>query len=55
MFNHLLSVKRGREELKITTFSAYGDALDNTPDLELPDPKGASIRLYKEVATLAVG
>jgi RNA polymerase sigma factor (sigma-70 family) len=41
-FNHLLNVKRGREELKITTFSAYGDALDNTPDLELPDPKGAS-------------
>src|ERR1700720_2070195 len=24
--NHLLNVKRGREELKITTFSAYGDA-----------------------------
>jgi RNA polymerase sigma factor (sigma-70 family) len=42
VFNHLLNAKRGREELKITTFSAYGDALDNTPDLELPDPKGAS-------------
>src|SRR6202048_3935456 len=42
VFNHLLHVKRGREELKITTFSAYGDALENTPDLELPDPKGAS-------------
>jgi len=41
VFNHLLNVKRGREELKITTFSAYGDALDSTPDLELPDP-GAS-------------
>src|ERR1043166_2074438 len=39
VFNHLLNVKRGREELKITTFSAYGDALDNTPDLELPDQK----------------
>jgi hypothetical protein len=35
-------MKRGREELKITTFSAYGDAIDNAPDLELPDPKGAS-------------
>ena len=44
VFNHLLNVKRGREELKVTTFSAYGDALDNTPDieLELPDPKAAS-------------
>jgi RNA polymerase sigma factor (sigma-70 family) len=41
VFNHLLNMKRGREELKITTFSAYGAALDSTPDLELPDPKGA--------------
>ena len=40
--NHLLNVKRGREELKITTFSAYGDALDNTPDLDPPDPKSVS-------------
>src|SRR6266481_4845284 len=42
VFNHLLNMKRGREELKVTTFSAYGEALDNTPDLEQPDPKGAS-------------
>lgn len=40
--NHLLNVKRGREELKITSFSAYGDALDNTPDLDPPDPNGVS-------------
>jgi RNA polymerase sigma factor (sigma-70 family) len=40
--NHLLNVRRGREELKITTFSAYGDGLDNTPDLDPPDPKGVS-------------
>jgi RNA polymerase sigma factor (sigma-70 family) len=40
--NHLLNVKRGREEFKITTFSAYGDGLENTPDLDPPDPKGAS-------------
>ena len=37
-FNHLLNMKRGREELKVTTFLAYGDALDSTPDLELADP-----------------
>ena len=42
VFNHLLNTKRGREELKVTTFSAYGDALDRTPDLELPDAEGAS-------------
>src|SRR5216683_708147 len=40
--NHLLNVKRAREEFKITTFSAYGDGLENTPDLDPPDPKGAS-------------
>jgi len=40
--NHLLNVKRGPEELKITSFSAYGDALDNTPDLDPPDPNGVS-------------
>jgi len=41
-FNHLLNMKRGREELKVTTFSAYSDALDSTPDLELADPKDGS-------------
>jgi RNA polymerase sigma factor (sigma-70 family) len=41
-FNHLLNMKRGREELKVTTFLAYGDALDSTPDLELADPKDGS-------------
>ncbi len=40
--NHLLNMKRGREEQKSISFSVYGDALDNTPDLDLPDPKGAS-------------
>jgi RNA polymerase sigma factor (sigma-70 family) len=40
--NHLLNMKRGREEQKLINFSAYGDALENTPDLDLPDPKGAS-------------
>jgi RNA polymerase sigma factor (sigma-70 family) len=40
--NHVLNMKRGREEQKSITFSVYGDALDNTPDLDLPDPKGAS-------------
>jgi RNA polymerase sigma factor (sigma-70 family) len=40
--NHLLNMKRGREEQKLISFSVYGDALDNTPDLDLPDPKGSS-------------
>src|SRR5438128_7773330 len=40
--NHLLNMKRGREEQKSISFSVYGDGLDNTPDLDLPDPKGIS-------------
>ena len=32
----------GEKSSKVTTFSAYGDALDNTPDLDPPDPKGVS-------------
>jgi DNA-directed RNA polymerase specialized sigma24 family protein len=44
VFNHLLNMKRGREKLKITTFSAYSNALDSTPDLELPDPKVHRLR-----------
>ena len=40
--NHVLNMKRGREEQKLISFSVYGDALDNTPDLDLADPKGTS-------------
>jgi len=40
--NHVLNMKRGREEQKLISFSVYGDALDNTPDLDPPDPKGTS-------------
>src|SRR6266850_7068074 len=40
--NHVLNMKRGRAEQEVTGFRAYGDALDNTPELELADPKGTS-------------
>ena len=36
--NHVLNMKRGRIEHEIRGFPAYGEALDATPDLELPDP-----------------
>ena len=41
-FNHLLNMKRGRVENASVSFRAFGEALDNTPDLELPDPKAVS-------------
>jgi RNA polymerase sigma factor (sigma-70 family) len=40
--NHVLNMKRGRAEQEVTGFRAYGDALDNTPDLEPPDPRSVS-------------
>src|SRR5215217_5326027 len=36
--NHVLNMKRGRADLAGWTFARYGDSLDATPDLDLPDP-----------------
>jgi RNA polymerase sigma factor (sigma-70 family) len=40
--NHVLNMKRGRVEPASMDFAYYGAALDNTPELELADPKGTS-------------
>jgi RNA polymerase sigma factor (sigma-70 family) len=36
--NHILNLKRSRAEAAGWTFSRYGQSLDATPDMELPDP-----------------
>jgi RNA polymerase sigma factor (sigma-70 family) len=36
--NHILNLKRGRAEATGWTFGRYGESLDATPDMELPDP-----------------
>ena len=36
--NHVLNMKRGRAE-QVISFSAYGQAIEDTPDMDLPDPK----------------
>ena len=43
--NHVLNMKRGRAEVQhgSVDFASYGAALDDTPDLELADPKGTSV------------
>ncbi len=38
VINHVLNMKRGRIEHEILGFPVYGEALDATPDFELPDP-----------------
>lgn len=42
--NHVLNMKRGRVEVRHASidFASYGAALDDTPELELTDPKGTS-------------
>ena len=37
--NHVLNMKRGRAEQAVISFSAYGQAIEDTPDLDLSDPK----------------
>jgi RNA polymerase sigma factor (sigma-70 family) len=43
--NHVLNMKRRRAENQVTTFAAYGAAIRNTPDLDLPDPKNVPVAL----------
>ncbi|HUN59303.1 MAG TPA: RNA polymerase sigma factor [Candidatus Binataceae bacterium] len=40
-FNHLLNLKRGRVEDPAISFRMYGEEIDGTPDLDLPDPKAS--------------
>jgi RNA polymerase sigma factor (sigma-70 family) len=40
--NHLLNTRRSRVEDPEINFRMYGEELDKTPDLELPDPKAGS-------------
>jgi RNA polymerase sigma factor (sigma-70 family) len=37
--NHVLNMRRRGVERQELTFAKYGAAIDNTPDMELPDPK----------------
>jgi len=41
--NHVLNMKRSRGEKESLPFSSYADAINETPDLELPDPKSVPV------------
>src|ERR1700751_5315351 len=41
--NHVLNMKHRRAETPTLTFADYGAALDNTPDLDLPDPRSVPV------------
>ena len=41
--NHVLNMRRRRGEAEVQTFSSYADAINDTPDLDLPDPKSLPV------------
>lgn len=41
--NHVLNMKRRGGETEAQTFSSYADAINDTPDLDLPDPKTVAV------------
>ncbi len=43
--NHVLNMKRRGGEAENQTFSSYADAINGTPDLELPDPKTVPVEV----------
>src|SRR6267142_3096865 len=53
--NHVLNMKRGRVEQTSISFRSYAQALDSTPDLDLPDPSNApaEVRLIVDEARLS--
>src|SRR5271156_3351204 len=42
VINHVLNMRRGRVEDPAISFRVYGEELDKTPDLDLPDPTATS-------------
>jgi len=53
--NHVLSMKRRSAETQELTFARYGAAIENTPDLELPDPKTVPVDVPLLVEEAKVG
>lgn len=43
--NHVLNMKRRGGETESQTFSSYADAINGTPDLDLPDPRTVSVEV----------
>ena len=52
--NHALNMKRGRADNAGWTFTRYGDSLDATPNMDLPDPRSvpADVQLLVDEARI---
>jgi RNA polymerase sigma factor (sigma-70 family) len=52
--NHVINMKKRRAEFSFTSFARYGQGIDRTPDLDIPDPRAIPADLpviYEEVKT----
>jgi RNA polymerase sigma factor (sigma-70 family) len=54
-FNHLMNMRKTEFEDPVLTFTDMGRALDETPDLELPDPRSVPVELPLLVEEAKVG
>jgi RNA polymerase sigma factor (sigma-70 family) len=53
--NHLLNVRKSEFEEQSITFTDMGRALDDTPDLDLPDPRSVPVELPLLVEEARIG
>jgi RNA polymerase sigma factor (sigma-70 family) len=53
--NHVLNMKRRKAETHELTFAAYGTAIQNTPDLDLPDPSSVPVDVPLLVEEAKIG
>lgn len=53
--NHVINMKRHRAEAPTMSFSNYGDAINRTPDLDLPDRKSVPVELPLLVEEAKIG
>ena len=51
--NHVLNMKR--RDVETQTFASYGDAIDRTPDLDLPDPNSVPVEVPLLVEEAKIG
>src|SRR5467141_1087113 len=53
--NHVLNMKRRSAETLELSFAKFGAAIDNTPDLDLPDPKSVPVEVPLLVEEAKIG
>jgi len=53
--NHVLNIKRRAAESQELTFARYGKAIDETPDLDLPDPSAVPVEVPLLVEEAKIG